>query len=250
MSEGETISARLAGRFGAFCLDAAFEVPARGATGLIGRSGAGKSTLLRCIAGLERAQGSLTVRGEVWQDRDVFVPPHRRAVGYVFQDAALFPHLSLRANLRYGLDRSAGRPGLAFDEVIGLLGLEALLPRSPARLSGGERQRGAVARALLSRPRLLLMDEPTASLDAEARRELLAYLERLHRTLDLPIIYIGHDALAVERLADRVLRMQDGKLEAVDFAVARAAAEAELDRMRPEDVRELAASALMKLTPP
>ena len=246
MSERETIAARLAGRFGSFQLDAAFEVPARGVTALVGRSGAGKSTLLRCLAGLERAQGTLTVRGEVWQDRDVFIPPHRRAVGYVFQDAALVPHMSLRANLRYGLDRSAGRPGLAFDEVVAPLGLESLLPRSPAKLSGGERQRGAIARALLSRPRLLLLDEPTASLDAEARRELVAYLERLHRTLDLPIVYVGHDALEVERLADRVLRLQDGRLERVDPAAARAAADAKLDRLCPEEVRALAASALMR----
>ncbi|MDP9103281.1 MAG: ATP-binding cassette domain-containing protein, partial [Pseudomonadota bacterium] len=147
----ETLQAALKGRFGRFQLHAALDVPAQGITAITGRSGSGKTTLLRCIAGLERAAGRVTVRGEVWQDSATFVPPYRRAVGYVFQEAGLFPHLSLRANLRYGMDRAGGRQGLAFDEVVNLLGLEALLPRSPTKLSGGERQRGAIARALLSR---------------------------------------------------------------------------------------------------
>ena len=245
MSEDDLIRARLQGRFGALSLDVDLTTPARGITAIVGRSGAGKTTLLRCIAGLERADGSLSVRSEVWQDRTRFLPPHRRAIGYVFQEAGLFPHLSLRANLRYGLDRAARRPGLAFDEVISLLGLETLLPRSPAKLSGGERQRGAIGRALLSRPRLLLLDEPTASLDAEARRELLPYLERLHGALDLPILYVGHDALEIERLADRVFLIREGRIEALDRTAARAAAEAALDTLSPEAVRTLAASALM-----
>ncbi len=245
MSGDDLIRARLEGRFGGFRLDVDLALPARGVTGIVGRSGAGKTTLLRCIAGLDRAVGALSVRGEVWQDRTRFLPAHRRAVGYVFQDAALFPHLSLRANLRFGQDRAGRRSGLAFDEVVSLLGLEGLLPRSPNKLSGGERQRGAIARALLSRPRLLLLDEPTASLDAEARGELLPYLEQLHRTLDLPILYVGHDALEIGRLADRVLLMREGRAELVDRAAARAAAETRLEGLSEAEVRDLAVSALM-----
>jgi molybdate transport system ATP-binding protein len=240
-----TIQADLKGKFGRFQLDAALDVPAEGVTAITGRSGSGKTTLLRCIAGLDRAAGRVVVRDEVWQDDTTFVPPHRRAVGYVFQEAGLFPHLSLRANLHYGMDRAGKRPGLAFDEVVNLLGLEALLPRSPTKLSGGERQRGAIARALLSRPRLLLLDEPTASLDAEAKRELLPYLERLHRELALPILYVGHDALEIERLADRVLHMADGRLQPVDADASRAAVEVELNALTPEEMRRLAASALI-----
>jgi len=245
MSRDDLIRVRLEGRFGAFRLDVGFDIPAHGVTAIVGRSGAGKTTLLRCIAGLDRAAGTLSVRGEVWQDRTRFLPSYRRAVGYVFQEAGLFPHLSLRANLRYGLDRAGKRPGLAFDEVVSLLGLETLLPRSPAKLSGGERQRGAIARALLSRPRLLLLDEPTASLDAEARRELLPYFERLHGALDLPVLYVGHDALEIDRLTDRVLLMRDGRIEPVDRAAARAAAEIALAGMSEEEIHDLAVSALM-----
>ncbi|MFV4649161.1 ATP-binding cassette domain-containing protein, partial [Mycobacterium tuberculosis] len=132
-----------------------------------------------------------------------------------------------------------------FEEVVGLLGLEALLPRSPVKLSGGERQRGAIARALLARPRLLLMDEPTAALDIEAKREFLPYLERLHGVLDLPILYVGHDALEIDRLADRVLRIEGGRAQPVDRAAARMDAEARLAALDPAEVRRLAASALL-----
>jgi molybdate transport system ATP-binding protein len=129
--------------------------------------------------------------------------------------------------------------------VVSLLGLEALLTRAPAKLSGGERQRGAIARALLSHPRLLLMDEPTANLDAEAKSEFLPYLERLHRELRLPILYVGHDALEIDRLADRVLQMREGRLEPVDRDTHRAAVEAELDTLPPDELRRLAATALI-----
>src|SRR5690606_18371012 len=149
-----------------FELDVDLEVPASGVTVLFGPSGAGKTTLLRCLAGLTRLPGRLEVAGEVWQDARTFLPPHRRRVGYVFQDAALFEHLSVRGNLLYGRRRGGRGADAAFDRLVGLLGLEALLERAPARLSGGERQRVAIGRALLSEPRLLLMDEPLASLDA------------------------------------------------------------------------------------
>lgn len=206
------IKVNLQGSFGTFALQAQFSAPAEGVTAITGRSGSGKTTLLRCIAGLERASGVVRFDGETWQDERTFTAPHRRRVGYVFQNATLFPHLSLHANLRYGMDRAGARSGLAFDEVVNLLKLGDLLQRSPARLSGGERQRGAIARALLARPRLLLMDEPTASLDREARDELVTYLERLHRDLKLPILYVSHDAFEVERLADRVLTMDAGRI--------------------------------------
>lgn len=237
-----TISADLRGRFGAFTLEAAFDIPAEGLTAITGPSGAGKTTLLRCIAGLDRAKGRLSVGNEVWQGPGRFIPPHRRGVGYVFQEPSLFPHLSLRANLRYGMDRAGRREGLDFEEVTALLGLEPLLGRSPLKLSGGERQRGAIARALLSRPRLLLMDEPTAALDAEAKSELLPYLERLHRALRLPVLYVSHDAVEVERLADRVLTMRAGRVEAVSNRPE--GVEARLDALLPSDLRRLAAAAL------
>ncbi len=247
----DSLDIDLKGRFGRLALDAAFSVAAAGITAIVGRSGSGKTTLLRCIAGLERAKGRVSLRGEIWQDEQRFVPTHRRAVGYVFQDAALFPHLTLRANLRYAVDRAGGRPGLSLDDAAALLNLAPLLSRSPARLSGGERQRGAIARALLGHPRLLLMDEPTASLDAEAKAELLPYLERLHGALALPILYVGHDALEIERLVDRVLVMRDGRVEAADPAHARRSALDRLDGLPPETVRHLAASALIAgLEPP
>jgi molybdate transport system ATP-binding protein len=245
------IEAMLKGRFGKFELDAAFAVPPEGITAIVGPSGSGKTTLLRCLAGLERAEGRVVVNGEVWQDYRTFIPPHRRGVGYVFQDAGLFTHLSLRANLRYGQDRARHRHGLAFEEVVTLLGLESLLQRSPTKLSGGERQRGAIARALLSRPRLLLMDEPTASLDTDARRELLPYLERLHRELSLPILYVSHDRSEVARLADRVLAMQGGRIEPLDLTRERAAAEARVDQLSADAVRRLAVQAMLAgLGPP
>lgn len=228
------IDARFEGRFGAFRLQAEMSVPAGGVTAVTGRSGAGKTTLLRCIAGLERARGQLRFGEETWQDERRFVPTHRRRIGYVFQEAGLFPHLTLAGNLRYSLARAADRPGLAFDQAVALLDLERLLDRSPERLSGGERQRGFIARALLSRPRLLLLDEPAASLDRDARRELLAYLDRLHRELDLPMIYVGHDPQEIAQLADRVLVMEAGGLSPAP------AVSTSLDDLPPEEIRRLA----------
>ncbi len=205
-------------RFGRFDLDAAFAVPAVGVTALFGPSGCGKTTVLRCLAGLERAdEGSCIVDGEVWQDAATFRPAHRRAVGYVFQEASLFPHLSVRANLVYGAPRRrTGDPQarLYFDEVIDLLGLEGLLDRSPGNLSGGERQRVAVGRALLSEPKLLLMDEPLSALDRQTKDEILPFLERLHDRLKLPVIYVSHDLGEVERLADHLVLMEEGRVRA------------------------------------
>jgi molybdate transport system ATP-binding protein len=212
MDEPSHIRFRLDGRFGDLRLDAEAQIPGRGVTALIGPSGSGKTTLLRCLAGLARAEGEVAAGDAVWQDARRFVPPHRRGVGYVFQEPSLLAHLSVRGNLEFALGRAADGVGPAFDDVAAMLGLGALLDRSPAALSGGERQRVAIARALLSRPVLLLMDEPLSSLDADSKAELLPYLEALHRRLRLPILYVSHDALEIARLADRVLRMEAGRL--------------------------------------
>ncbi len=202
---------------GAFTLDVALSVPASGVTAVFGHSGSGKTTLLRCVAGLERAKGRLTVNGEPWQDDDQgrFLPVHQRPLGYVFQEASLFPHLSVEQNLRYGwrrLPAAARRVGL--DQVVPLLGIEHLLGRDPTRLSGGERQRVAIARALLTSPRLLLMDEPLSALDNRSKAEILPFLERLHDELEIPVLYISHSPDEVLRLADHLVLMERGQVSA------------------------------------
>jgi molybdate transport system ATP-binding protein len=212
----------LAGRFrlrrGGFFLDVDFEAPGRGVTAVFGPSGSGKTTLLRCVAGLERAaEGFFAVGSEVWQDesRRLFVPTHRRAVGYVFQESALFPHLSVGENLQYGLKRTPpGERRVRFEEAVEWLGAGRLLDRRPEGLSGGERQRVAVARALLASPRLLLMDEPLSSLDAAGREEILPYLERLHAELEIPVLYVSHSQAEVLRLADHLLLLEGGRVRA------------------------------------
>ncbi len=209
------LDARLAADLGAFTLDVRFTAPPRGVTALFGPSGCGKTTVLRCVAGLTRVpSGELRLDDTVWQDARTFLPPHRRPVGYVFQEASLFPHLSVRRNLLYGQRRAATDAGIAFDEVVALLGLERLVDRRPARLSGGERQRVAIGRALLSQPRLLLMDEPLSALDRFSKDEILPYLERLHRRLSIPALYVSHDLSEVERLADHVVLLAEGRVRA------------------------------------
>ena len=206
------INAAFRGRLGNFTLDAELNVPASGVTAIFGPSGCGKTTVARCIAGLERlADGFCAVDGEVWQDRSSFRPVHRRPIGYVFQEASLFPHLSVRGNLLFGAPKAAGAQ-IAFDEVTELLGLAALLDRAPQRLSGGERQRVAVGRALLSQPKLLLMDEPLAALDRSTKNEILPFLERLHDRLSLPVFYISHDMAEIERFADHLVLMERGRV--------------------------------------
>lgn len=199
-----------------FALDVDLALPGSGVTALFGPSGSGKTSCLRCVAGLERgARGRLVVAGETWQDseRGLFLPPHRRALGYVFQDANLFEHLDVRRNLLFGWQRVApGERRLALEQVVELLGIEGLLTRMPARLSGGERQRVGIARALLTSPRLLLMDEPLAALDAERKAEILPYLERLTRELALPILYVSHAPDEVARLADHLVLLEQGRV--------------------------------------
>jgi len=203
--------------FGSFVLDAEFAAPGRGVTALFGPSGSGKTSLLRCIAGLERARGHLTINGERWQDdaRGVFVPTHRRPLGYVFQEASLFPHLSVRGNLEYGWKRIASAERrVAFEQAVELLGIARLLDRSPTRLSGGERQRVAIARALLTSPRLLLMDEPLSALDQASKADILPYLERLHDELSIPVLYVSHLVDEVARLADYMVFLEQGRVRA------------------------------------
>ena len=208
----DTVKVDFHGPLGRFELNAQFEVPARGVTALFGPSGCGKTTVIRCVAGLNHMDGSCSVAGDVWQDDKHFRPAHRRPIGYVFQEANLFPHLSVRRNLMYGHPRMSESSSIGFDEVVALLAIEKLLERSPRHLSGGERQRVAIGRALLSQPKLLLMDEPLSALDQLTKDEILPYLERLHGTLKLPILYISHDMAEVERLADQLVLMRSGRV--------------------------------------
>ena len=187
-----------------------FEAPTPGVTALFGPSGAGKSSVLKAVAGLLRAD---RLRVELDNVELSGVPPEQRGVGYVFQEGRLFPHLSVAGNLRFGF-RRAGRGVIRFDDVVALLGLSKLLKRRPANLSGGERQRVAIGRALLSQPRLLLMDEPLSALDQPRRAEILPYLARLQRELRLPIVYASHALEEVLRLADTVVLLQAGRVVA------------------------------------
>lgn len=200
---------------GDFALDVDLRLPGRGITVVFGPSGCGKTTLLRCMAGLERARiGELRFKDALWQDAGIWLPPHRRPLGYVFQEASLLPHLSVAGNLSYGLRRRPQPASVPLAQVIALFDLDRLLDRSPERLSGGERQRVAIARALAASPRWVLMDEPLASLDATRKREILPYLERLHAELDIPVVYVTHAADEAARLGDHLVAMRDGAVVA------------------------------------
>jgi len=201
-------------RRGAFALDAQFALPTPGVVALFGRSGCGKSTLVNVIAGLLKADsGWVALDDAVLLDTAlrIDVPPERRRIGYVFQDARLFPHLSVAANLRYGQRRAQVPPFVGIDLVADLLDLGALMDRRTHQLSGGERQRVAIGRALLSQPNLLLLDEPLASLDASRREEVLPYLETLRDQLSIPMVYVSHDFDEVLRLATHLVLMESGK---------------------------------------
>jgi molybdate transport system ATP-binding protein len=211
------ISTAFAGALGSFSLDVAFDMPMRGITALFGPSGCGKTTILRCMAGLQQLPGRFIIGDEVWQDsaKGVFIRTHERPLGYVFQEASLFQHLSVRQNLLYGAKRAGNAPtsdALDFDAIVELLGIGHLLERSPVALSGGERQRVSVGRALLSRPRILLMDEPLSALDRMTKEEILPYFERLHESLALPIVYVSHDIGEVARLADTLVLLDKGRV--------------------------------------
>jgi molybdate transport system ATP-binding protein len=209
------IDVRLQVAFKDFALDVDLSLPGRGVTALYGHSGSGKTTCLRCIAGLEKAAiGLIRVNGETWQDsaNNVFMPPHKRSLGYVFQEASLFAHLNVQRNLEFGLRRiKASERRVQLDQASELLGIDHLLKRDPLNLSGGERQRVGIARALLTSPRLLLLDEPLAALDAKRKSEILPYLERLHDELDIPMLYVSHSQDEVARLADHLVLLSEGK---------------------------------------
>lgn len=199
-----------------FTLDVDLCVPMQRITAIFGPSGCGKTTLLRAIAGLESCQqGYFSLGEDVWQDEPHCLPAHRRPLGYVFQEANLFPHLTVRGNLEYGYKRlpMAARR-LVFQHVVDLLGIEPLLSRRAHHLSGGERQRVAIARALLTSPRLLLMDEPLAALDVNSKAEIYPFLERLHHELAIPILYVSHSPDEVARLADYLALMESGRIRA------------------------------------
>ncbi|OCR22268.1 molybdenum ABC transporter ATP-binding protein [Pseudomonas syringae] len=210
------IQVRLQVAYPEFSVDVDLALPGKGVTALYGHSGSGKTTCLRCIAGLEKAQsGYIKINGEVWQDsvNGVFLPPHKRALGYVFQEASLFAHLSVQDNLEFGMRRiRKAERRIDLTQATQLLGIEHLLERRPDKLSGGERQRVGIARALLTSPRLLLLDEPLAALDAKRKGDILPYLERLHDELDIPLLYVSHSQDEVARLADHLVLLSEGRV--------------------------------------
>jgi molybdate transport system ATP-binding protein len=206
-------------QLGGFRLDIHVRAPSSGVIALFGRSGSGKTSLVNMLAGLTRpTRGRIAVDDTVLFDSSggTSVPPERRRLGYVFQEDRLFPHLSVRSNLLYGHRRAPARDRTTtIAEVVDLLGIGHLLDRRPARLSGGEKQRVAIGRALLAHPRLLLMDEPLASLDTARKEEILPFIERLRDRLRLPVVYVTHDLGEIIRLADTVVLMSEGSVAAV-----------------------------------
>ncbi|WP_336486420.1 molybdenum ABC transporter ATP-binding protein [Methylobacterium nigriterrae] len=219
-----SVAVALARRMGAFRLDIAFAA-GPGLTALFGRSGSGKTSVITLMAGLGRPdRGRIVVTGETLLDTDrgIDVPAHRRRVATVFQEARLLPHLSVRGNLGYGRFFARGRPGpaLPFEAVVEMLGIGHLLQRRPAGLSGGERQRVAIGRALLAKPRLLLMDEPLAALDEARKAEILPYIERLRDEAGVPIVYVSHAVAEVARLASTVVVLEEGRVAAIGPAEA------------------------------
>lgn len=207
-----------------FTLDVDLVLPQQGITALFGASGCGKTTLLRAIAGLESTyqghqehKGYLKVGDTIWQDEQHFVKPHKRSIGYVFQEPSLFPHLSVIKNLEYGLKRAKNannKTKVSLDQAVTLLNIGSLLKRHPHQLSGGEQQRVAIARALVINPSLLLLDEPLAALDRAHKQEILPYLESLHQELNIPMIYVSHSRDEVARLADYLVLLENGRVQA------------------------------------
>ncbi len=207
------IDIQLALAFRGFRLEVDLNLPGQGITALFGPSGSGKTTLLRCLAGLEKPpQANIRVNGICWQDCNHFVPTQQRALGYVFQEPSLLPHLSVRHNLAFGQKRhrSTDERRQALEQAAEWLGITHLLDRDPERLSGGERQRAAIARALLTEPKVLLMDEPLAALDLKRKKEILPYLEGLHERLQVPVIYVSHSLDEIARLADHLVLLSEG----------------------------------------
>lgn len=206
-------------KLGQFELDSGdFTIPLEGVTVLFGRSGSGKSTLLRALSGLDKhTRGQLKMGADVWQDGKKSLPTSQRHIGFVFQDAALFPHKTVMQNLMYGIKRlPSNQPKANFSQIVERIGIADKLERSVENLSGGERQRVAIARALLMQPKILFMDEPLSALDWRAKAELLTLIEELVVEYKIPVLYITHAPTEVERLADRVVFMQDGRVDRVE----------------------------------
>lgn len=197
-----------------FTLDLNLKLPDEGVTAIFGPSGSGKTTLLRAIAGLERIPGAyIRFRKELWQNEDTFIPVHKRNVGVVFQVPSLFSHLDVRGNIEYGYKRVTKKhQRISLNEAIELLEIDHLLDRNPVELSGGEQQRVAIARTLAASPDLLLMDEPLSSLDNKLKLTILPYLEKLQRTLEIPIIYVSHSTDEVARLAEQLVILKNGEI--------------------------------------
>lgn len=197
-----------------FKLNVDIEIPAIGVTAIFGPSGSGKTTLLRAIAGLDQIpDGQVLFNHSLWQSGSEFLPVHRRKIGFVFQQPGLFPHLTVQGNLDFALKRS-GQPSANLNEIIDLLDIQHLLSRDCDKLSGGEAQRVAIVRALASDPHIMLMDEPLSSLDQKLKNEFLPYLERLHRTLSIPVIYVSHSQHEVTRISDYVFLINRGEISA------------------------------------
>lgn len=212
-------------RQGGFELNVDVAFPDREVSALFGASGSGKSTILRLLAGLDHVPGTrVSFNKNVWQDEKIFVPPNKRHIGYVFQHLNLFPHLSVTGNLDYAEARRKSGGGLSRLDLMDILNLSSLLEKLPRQLSGGEQQRVAIARALLSNPDLIVMDEPLGSLDQTAKDRILPYLQRLHRSLEIPIIYVSHALDEILYLADTVFEIADGKItgesSVIDFSVS------------------------------
>ncbi|WP_339722677.1 molybdenum ABC transporter ATP-binding protein [Marinomonas primoryensis] len=197
-----------------FILDVDLQIPSVGVTALFGPSGSGKTTLLRCISGLEKSsKGQINLNGEAWQTSKSSLPSHKRPIGYVFQDANLFPHLTAQENLQFAMKRAdKNQSVISYSEIIQLMDIESVLSQYPSQLSGGERQRIAIARALLIQPKLLLMDEPLAALDDALKQEILPYLEQLCQRAKIPIIYVSHSLDEVIRLADYMVVLEKGRV--------------------------------------
>jgi molybdate transport system ATP-binding protein len=210
--------ARFDVQFSAFQLDVDLDVPMSGITAIFGPSGSGKTTLLRCLAGLERApHGFMQFGNDVWQDEKIglCLPLYKRPIGYVFQEPRLFPHYNVRANLLYGYKRiPSGERRITIEQVVDILGIGHLLERRIHKLSGGEQQRVAIGRALLTSPKLLLLDEPLASLDIQRKQELLPFMRRLHEELHIPMLYVSHAIAEILQLADRVMLLREGQVVA------------------------------------
>ena len=197
-----------------FQLEVDLSLPAQGVTGIFGPSGCGKTSLLRGIAGLSHAQGTVRIGETVWQQAGFNLPAHQRAIGMVFQDSRLFPHLNVLDNIKFGYKQLSAREQQAvrLDDAIALLGLSHLLKRFPYQLSGGEKQRVAIARALANCPQLLLMDEPLASLDLHNKQRILPYLQSLQTQWQIPVLYVSHSLDEMARIADHLVLMQHGSV--------------------------------------